>query len=93
MDESSNYSKLKKLKTDLKKVHSFKTMKNIQRNLSDLFVSANSFDFDIFNFCEELGRPHTVPHLLMHLIDNLPNKEDNFGNFNENKLVLFLNEI
>lgn len=68
-------------------------MKTIQRNFPDLFFSANSFDFDIFNFCEELGRHNALPHLLMHLIDNLPNKEENFGNFNENKLVLFLNEI
>lgn len=52
-----------------------------------------SHEFDIFKFSDELGRQHALPYLVMHLLDNLPNKEENFGNFDENKLVLFLNQI
>lgn len=47
----------------------------------------------MFTFAEEIGRQHALPYLIIHLLDNLPSKEENFGNFNENKLVLFLNQI
>lgn len=47
----------------------------------------------MFTFADEIGRQHALPYLIIHLLDNLPSKEENFGNFNENKLVLFLNQI
>lgn len=68
-------------------------MKQIQSNLPDVFDKSLTFEFDIFHFAKELGRVHALPHLGMHLIDSLPQREHNFGQFNENKLLLFFNEI
>jgi hypothetical protein len=50
-------------------------------------------EFSIFNFAQEIGRSQALPYLVINLLDNLPGKEEGFGSFNEDKLVLFLNEI
>ena len=77
----------------LEKAKSFNTMKKAQQTLNDKFKQTLSFDFNILEFAEDLGREHALPHLTINLIENLPNRQQNFGEFNENRLVLFLNEI
>lgn len=77
----------------LTKNHSFNTMRRQQTQISEIFFTSKTHEFDVFTFAEQIGRQHALPYLIVHLLDNLPSKEENFGNFNENKLVLFLNQI
>lgn len=77
----------------MEKAHSLNTMKTFQSKMAPAFEFAMDHDFDIFKFSDNLTRKHALPYLMMHLLDNLPNKEENVGQFNEHKLVLFLNQI
>lgn len=50
-------------------------------------------DFDIFDFSKQIGRNYVLTYLTMNLLRKLPNQPTKTLNYDENKLVLFLNEI
>lgn len=49
----------------------------------DYFKSVLDLEFNIFQFVEDIGRKHALPYLIMHLLDSLPVKEENYGSLNE----------
>jgi hypothetical protein len=49
----------------------------------DYFKSVLELDFNIFQFVEDIGRKHALPYLIMHLLDSLPTREENYGSLNE----------
>ena len=58
-----------------------------------MFTRTTSLDFDIFDFSMAIGRNYALTYLTMNLLRNLPNQPIKTLNYDENKLVLFLNEI
>jgi len=78
----------------LKKAHSLDTLKKVQQDNVEAFRYVQTHEFNLFKFAENMGRQHTLPHLIMHLLINLPTEsEEDMAMYNEHKLVKFLNEI
>ena len=60
----------------------------------EAFRYVQTHEFNLFKFAENMGRQHALPHLIMHLLINLPTEsEEDMAMYNEHKLVKFLNEI
>lgn len=52
-----------------------------QKQIADpeLYTTCLTHDFDIFKFADQIGRPQALPYLLIHMLDNLPVKEESLS--------------
>jgi hypothetical protein len=57
---------------EISRAHSFATMTKEKQNFSSYFDTSLTHQFDIFKFAVDIGRPHALPYLIIHLLDNLP---------------------
>jgi hypothetical protein len=77
----------------IEKSHSWNTIEKALELQLNLFTESQLLDFDIFDFGKQIGRNYVLTYLTMNLLRKLPNQPTKTLNYDENKLVSFLNEI
>ena len=95
LTDNSSLSNQGDRKSMLTTAHSFDTMTEHMKNLTELFEQTLTQNFNIHVFAQDIGRSHALPYLITHLLDSVPlfYERDNSQTINYQKLVLFLNQI